>query len=428
MNHRYNYVNFAIFLSAMFYCATSVANPVPCGSTLAIVAAPVTISNSGNYKVSQDIAGTITIDADNVHLDLNHKRLTAGAFGIVVTAGHQDITISNGIIESASVNGIDISGAVNVLVQKIDFVSNSIGVLVVTTTGITIDSCTFRGHTTNCVRISEATGSAVSNCIMEQNVGPQEILVDKGHCFHFQNVEICNNSFSGGTYDAIRLNDSQDIRFFDCTASLNTGDAEVNIYRFNTCNNIETYRCDALDNKTSSTLSTIRGFFMVDSKNILFDLCQSNSNSGAGSAVIHGFDTNATSQDIVFISCIANRNLSLDSGTVVGFFIESDISCLIKCVAKNNSSVVTGAGHGFLYTASSSDTTTRYSLAKNNKTSGFNNSGTNNVFLTNESQGHGASGASNFVGVPTPFINTLAPATDWTSTVTPFNNISVTAP
>jgi hypothetical protein len=427
MNRSHAFYKFIIFLSGAFYYTTSIANPVPCGSTLAIVAAPVTLTVPGSYKVSQDIAGTITIDADNVELDLNGKRLTAGTDGIVIL-DHTDITIRNGIIQDATASGIDATAGVNIFIQQIDFIGNSTAILADTVNSIIIDHCTFRNQTTECICFFSVADGLVSNCAIERNTGMREIFVSTSTCLRFENVEICNNNFFGGLFEAVRLDNSQDVRFFDCTAYLNAGDSELNLFRFTGCSNIEVYRCGTVDNNTTVMASFLRGFFVDGSQNVYFDLCVSNSNTSTGSTGIRGFDANDTTQNAIFVSCLAQRNTSSGSGTTQGFHIDADASCLINCIAKQNFSA-TGSGYGFFYSPSSSNTTTKYCLAKNNKTRGFFNSGgSNNVFLENEAQGHGASGVTNFTGVPSPFINTLDPATDWTSTVTPFNNISVTAP
>ena len=84
-----------LFLILVFV-APCFANPIPSGAGLSIVA-PTTITVPGNYRLANDIVGTITIAADNVFLDLENKKITAGFNGIVVS-GQTEITIKNGTI------------------------------------------------------------------------------------------------------------------------------------------------------------------------------------------------------------------------------------------------------------------------------------------------------------------------------------------
>jgi len=64
---------------------------------LSSITPPATIQQSGNYCLSSNSAGTITIDADNVTLDLNGHSLQGS---VQVNAGRQQITINNGIIHN----------------------------------------------------------------------------------------------------------------------------------------------------------------------------------------------------------------------------------------------------------------------------------------------------------------------------------------
>ncbi len=57
-----------------------------------------TITASGPYCLAQDIQGTITIDADNVMLDLNCYAITNASYGIVINDNYSDITMQNGTV------------------------------------------------------------------------------------------------------------------------------------------------------------------------------------------------------------------------------------------------------------------------------------------------------------------------------------------
>lgn len=83
----------------------------------------------GNYTLSNDIVGTITISADNVLLNLNGKTITGSVDGIFVS-GQNNITIKNGRIKDASVNGINLNTVNDIVISSVDFTVNNTGILI----------------------------------------------------------------------------------------------------------------------------------------------------------------------------------------------------------------------------------------------------------------------------------------------------------
>lgn len=71
---------------------------------------PLTISNPGSYYLTEDIVGNVTIDADNVTLDLNGFTISSGNPVVNVT-DQTNVRIHNGRIQNGSNVGIAVSSS-----------------------------------------------------------------------------------------------------------------------------------------------------------------------------------------------------------------------------------------------------------------------------------------------------------------------------
>jgi len=171
-----------LFLILVF-TAQCFANPIPSGAGLSIVA-PTTITIPGNYRLANDIVGTITIAADNVSLDLENKKITAGFNGILVS-GQTEITIKNGTIENADTAGLFVDDCINVEIVSMDLVGNATGICLLTSTGITVKESTCRDNTDDGIALNNSV-----DCVIVEN-----------KCFNNESgIKLLNGSLNNQIY------------------------------------------------------------------------------------------------------------------------------------------------------------------------------------------------------------------------------------
>lgn len=129
-------------LAVLFLSTTLLSNDVnkscdPCGvkpkphhKKETCAATPIhkakTIKHPGNYCLTKNIRGTITIASDNVTLDLNGFEIDAqGAANGIVATGHANLIIKNGTIIHASTAGLALIASENVVISQVNFIYNS---------------------------------------------------------------------------------------------------------------------------------------------------------------------------------------------------------------------------------------------------------------------------------------------------------------
>ena len=75
-----------------------------------ISSAPVTLSTPGSYYLTTNLSGMITIDADNIAVDMIGFTLTAtNSAGFIMPTARQNVHVRNGIVSSAGTYGFDFS-------------------------------------------------------------------------------------------------------------------------------------------------------------------------------------------------------------------------------------------------------------------------------------------------------------------------------
>ena len=164
----------------------------PCAPTQITSTTAQTISTSGVYQVCSDMSGSITIDTNNVTLDLNNRvieqgiEITSGRSnitifngtvrgtldGIKVNPGCSDITISHVNAENAT-RGIFFESASNCTVENCDLIANTTGLFAQESHGITVQKTNAKENThagfefmqsyTNCVVESKALSTGAGN-------------------------------------------------------------------------------------------------------------------------------------------------------------------------------------------------------------------------------------------------------------------------
>ena len=112
---------FSLSFILLAFAQIASAKIIPSGSGLTIVG-PTTVTVPGNYKVANDFSGTLTIAADDVHVDLGGRRIISGNTSCIEVTGQEDIFISNGLIDSGVVNGILVDTCAKVHISGIEFI------------------------------------------------------------------------------------------------------------------------------------------------------------------------------------------------------------------------------------------------------------------------------------------------------------------
>jgi parallel beta-helix repeat protein len=109
-------------------------SPLDAASRTAIDSLPFDINASGSYYLAASLsaAGGVTINANNVTLDLNGFTLTNTGGDGILAGTFSGICIQNGIVSGCGADGIDVSSATNVLIKHMKVIGN-------TATGIRTD-------------------------------------------------------------------------------------------------------------------------------------------------------------------------------------------------------------------------------------------------------------------------------------------------
>ena len=156
-----------------------------------------TISESGSYCVTQPIAGTITIAANDVHLDLNNYTITGG---VVINSGVDQVTVTNGIIDANGGVGVQAnSNSSNITLSHLTIKNG--------TDGINFDAV-HDANVTQCSLVANEQGISITN---SYNVGIEQSIAQDN----------TNRGFSLVTSSTCCL--------LDCKA-INTGIDNTNIF------------------------------------------------------------------------------------------------------------------------------------------------------------------------------------------------------
>lgn len=113
------------------------SNPVPSGCCQSIIA-PTTITQPGNYRLANNIAGGLIIAADDVQIDCENKVIDDGTTAISVGA-FRNVIIKNGIVTNAN-NGIAATDSINIEIVQMNLAGNGIGISLANVQGGKLDS------------------------------------------------------------------------------------------------------------------------------------------------------------------------------------------------------------------------------------------------------------------------------------------------
>jgi len=308
---------------------------------LTVPAGGATISSPGYYCLTGDTVGTITINSDDVTLDLNNHTLSPTSVNAIDVTGNR-ITIQNGTIAGSSNIGIFLGHASDIRIYDLNIDGAIIGVETLSTTtnldiartmvttattgfdiigtsNVTLSECTASSGYGNGFAIFGASGSSVllNSCVAADNVL-------YGFAIHGPNVAVTNCVAQGNS--AGFLLNNIDIMLANCIANFNT------FYGFEiTGVNSTLTNCMAQGNGTNSSPGA--GFFLVNSTtNIMLENCIASFNTGLG-----GFANFSTIFGNVsnFISCIAQNNMG-DGFNLVNTSPQDGTGLIKSCIAQGN--------------------------------------------------------------------------------------------
>lgn len=259
-----------------------------CEST--VIMGTTTITASGPYCLTQDIQGTITINADNVTLDLNCYSLTDASYGIIINNNRSDVSIKNGTVgggTTANQIGISVgSGCSRIAVKNVAVVGCELVALDFGGTNsspiktIDIDRCRVEKSEIG-LQIDNVQGGLIKQCAMSFNlIG---IYFDESETLIVDNCSSFNNEGAG-----FELKLSSNNCFRNCKAIKNGEIGSDNAFGFvssnGSCNMFQ--GCIAQDTKANSTSSSkmAAGFALIgtEQKSIISHCTSKSTTAAAG--------------------------------------------------------------------------------------------------------------------------------------------------
>ncbi len=145
-------------------------SPTPFGDNLT----GGSLSSPGFYALSNDINGGISIDSDNVYLNLNGYRIHvtgqgSPVVGVNLATGKHDITVKNGTIgpdnQVPDTLGIQLNNNSNVTIESCKLVNNAQGMVLNNANKVFVRNCKALNSTVNGVALQGCSGVRVANTI-----------------------------------------------------------------------------------------------------------------------------------------------------------------------------------------------------------------------------------------------------------------------
>jgi hypothetical protein len=278
--------------------------------------APITISTSGSYYLTQSITATgqtaITIAATDVTLDLNGFSLigdnSAGHYGIITQGTIFNVVIRNGTIRNFGGDAINGLGAVGVCVESVNVRGQGIAGLALNTKSIVV-RCVAQSNSGAGILVG--INSVVRECAVSNNTF-EGISTGQG-CTVADCTATDNGLYGIAAGEASTL--------LNCSAWGNSG-ASSNCGGIFTANNCALTNCSASNNtSTSGTPGPTAGFGFSLGSNCVMTNCTAANNAGDGIAF--------------FGNCLISGNNSTGNG-FAGFRANGTLNRIDGNIALNN--------------------------------------------------------------------------------------------
>lgn len=278
-------------------------------STADLVGGVITISASGIYILSENIPnGRFNITADQVHLDLNGRRVecdTASQDVVTIGTGRERVTICNGFVRHSHAtpgHGIIIgAGSSSVRICDVNVEGCTHGIMLDGQEGSEVVDC----EIVACDLVSNTTGVVLHNA--DENV-----------------ISHCQASLSA-----------------ECGFEL----------RYSEYNGV--VGCRAIETTSSGATKSAQGFVTNGGQGNLFEDCiaKKSENDGGVGTVATGFTLTGTEIDTKIIECLVNTTTAMGDGEGYGMLLTWTTTDLAPgppsdCILQKN--IIAGCGTGVI--------------------------------------------------------------------------------
>ena len=401
-----------------------------------IKTSPITISASGSYRLTEDLAGALTINANDVFLDLNGHRISTTSGNIItINSSKSDIVIKNGLLEGNGASGTTKGILINSSCARIKLADVRIaqcgiaGIDIDSSTDITVENCEIIQCSTNTsssehiLDLNSADRILIKNCRLNNNGNSSRAVTGIALTACTQcvsdTIEISGNQ--GSSFKGISLTTSgsessisEGNKFFRCLIDKNSSSSTTLIgVELITAASGDSVRanlfeqCQLIDNSATTTLSGFKISPTTGSANKIigniFSQCVVVRNTGTGIKGIELTGTIGTSEtnNNTFLDCIVSRN-NASSGAATGISIEgANDSTILRCIITYNTASTTAIGIDFASGSGGNNWEIKDCEISRNEGSNAANSygirrqaGANNLFVKNIAFLNGPSGAS----------------------------------
>ncbi len=289
---------------------------VDCSCAATPITSSITIIASGSYCLSQDITGVITIDADNVTVDLNRYAVVDGSNGIVLNNNHSDILIMNGTVgggSSATQVGISVgSGCARIALRNLNVID-----------------CELVAVDLGGINSAPIKSIDVDRCFIESSgMGLQMDNVQGGR------VRQCSMSFN---ITGFSVDDTKKLVVEDCCSFAN----ERAGFELQTSSNNHFENCKAIKNGETGSDNAF-GFIATSGSCNTFIGCiaeDTSTNSVSASKMAAGFAFTGTEKRSVFVDCISKRTQAVATGggsQAKSFGVYLEAGTTQKCIVRDN--------------------------------------------------------------------------------------------
>lgn len=241
------------------------------------ISASATIKDPGVYCLTQDIKGSITLEANDIELNLNGHRVDGGGAPYAIHSfQHKNLTVKNGAVINGGGLAIGFSVCDGVSIENIDVYESDRALLLWA-----------------CINSEVNSLSAFNNFNTQNGI----VQVDSCDTVDLFNVKVCNNiknpepPFPTETLlpDApgiglLVVNNSSNVNLTSCLVNNNERQNNVGIFAplfVNFSENVTIVNTQVNENTTLSTVVDDKGFAPIharSSTNLVIDGCQANGN------------------------------------------------------------------------------------------------------------------------------------------------------
>lgn len=412
---------------------------------------PYTISTPGKYILGDNIVETgnvISIQADNVILDLSQHIISGGINGIVVESGNTGIVIKNGFVTDLTNAGVSIKeNCTDITIEKLQItecggpaveilgISSTDSVSNICVESVTTLSCSFSSMFSSVFNVAYGSSIVLNNLVINDvhNISNDISLVRLNHCNECFGSNILGTNNTAARIVGVDLITSSSCVFQNVNFSGNLAVTD-NFYGYrltdNCTNNIfELCRVVAGKSQMADSIG-----FDVDNGSIANVFRQCTVNALFGAVNSYGFLFTGLGNECNIVSeTFVSKNFA-NTGTTIGFEIDgADNGQIIQSFAGYNSAPG-GLSAGVRFNPSTGGDFWNILENKFIQNDGLNSSNSygilvdlipnNNFFIKNIASKNGITAANQFLGILSTSI-TLVDQNTINSISAPWTNVGI---